>query len=52
MSIFSQEKIDIVFLNTPLLEVLKETESKYGVKFSFDPDIVQKEVVTFSKKKL
>lgn len=50
MSVFSQEKIDIVFLNTPLLEVLKETEGKYGVKFSFDPDIIQKEVVTFSKK--
>lgn len=51
MSIFSQEKVDISFINTPLLEVLKETETNYGVKFSFNTEIIKEETFSFSKKK-
>ena len=50
MSIFSQEKIDIVFLNTPLLDVLKQTESSFKVKFSFDSNITNDLFFTFKKK--
>jgi hypothetical protein len=41
MSIFSQEKIDIVFSSTPILDVLKKIESDFRVKFSFDSNITK-----------
>ena len=41
MSIFSQEKIDIAFLNTPLLDVIKNVEFNFKVKFSYDPKITE-----------
>lgn len=49
MSIFSQEKIDIAFLNTPLIDVLQQTESNYKVKFSFDSEITKNLFFTFKK---
>ena len=51
MSIFSQEKVDIAFLNTPILDVIKQVESNFKVKFSFDSNIIQEKVYfTFNKK--
>nr|WP_299032771.1 TonB-dependent receptor [uncultured Tenacibaculum sp.] len=50
MSIFSQEKIDISFIETPLLDVLKQTEANFGVKFSYNAEILQKDIISFSKK--
>ena len=50
MSIFSQEKIDISFIDTPLLDVLKQTETNFGVKFSFNTEIIQKDNFSFSQK--
>lgn len=51
MSIFSQEKVDISFIDTPLLDVLKETETNFGVKFSFNTEIVRGKNFSFKKKK-
>ncbi|CAM1340081.1 TonB-dependent receptor plug domain-containing protein [Tenacibaculum aestuarii] len=50
MSIFSQEKIDISFIDTPLLDVLKQTEANFGVKFSYNPEIIQEDIFSFSQK--
>ncbi len=50
MSIFSQEKIDIAFSNTPILDVLKKTESNFKVKFSFDSNITKEIVFSFTQK--
>lgn len=50
MSIFSQEKVDISFSNTSLLEVLKQTETKFGVKFSYNADVIENKTILFSKK--
>ncbi|MEX6625360.1 TonB-dependent receptor plug domain-containing protein [Tenacibaculum salmonis] len=50
MSIFSQEKIDITFSNTPILEVLKKTEANFKVKLSFDADIIKDTIFSFTKK--
>ncbi|AZJ35656.1 hypothetical protein D6T69_09045 [Tenacibaculum singaporense] len=51
MSIFSQEKVDISFIDAPLLDVLKETETYYGVKFSFNTEIINGKNFSFKKKK-
>ncbi len=51
MSIFSQEKIDIAFFDTPMLTVLKKTETNYDVKFSFDSEITKGILFSFSKKR-
>ncbi len=51
MSIFSQEKVDISFIDAPLLDVLKETETHYGVKFSFNTEIINGKNFSFKKKK-
>ncbi|WP_408024265.1 TonB-dependent receptor plug domain-containing protein [Tenacibaculum sediminilitoris] len=51
MSIFSQEKIDIAFIDVPLLDVLKEIEVNFGVKFSFNTEVVKEEKFSFTKKK-
>lgn len=50
MSIFSQEKIDIAFLNTPLLDVIKNVEFNFKVKFSYDPKITENIFFSFQKK--
>lgn len=51
MSIFSQEKVDISFVDVPLLDVLKETETNFGVKFSFNTEIIQGKNFSFKKEK-
>ncbi|REH48924.1 outer membrane receptor protein involved in Fe transport [Tenacibaculum gallaicum] len=51
MSIFSQEKVDISFIDVPLLNVLKETETYFGVKFSFNTEVINGKNISFKKKK-
>lgn len=51
MSIFSQEKIDIAFFDTSMLQVLKKIESDFKVKFSFDSNITKGIVFSFTQKK-
>ncbi|MDX8554821.1 TonB-dependent receptor plug domain-containing protein [Tenacibaculum sp. 1B UA] len=50
MSIFSQEKVDISFIDVPLLNVLKETETYFGVKFSFNTEVINGKNISFKKK--
>ncbi|WP_028888867.1 TonB-dependent receptor plug domain-containing protein [Tenacibaculum ovolyticum] len=50
MSVFSQEKIDIIFSNTQILDVLKKTESDFKIKFSFDSNIIKQIVFSFVRK--
>ncbi len=49
MSIFSQEKVDIAFFNTPLLDVINNVESNFKVKFSFDSKIIENAFFSFQK---
>lgn len=51
MSIFSQEKVDISFIDAPLLNVLKETEAFFKVKFSFSTEVINDKNISFKKKK-
>ncbi|MHC9087370.1 TonB-dependent receptor plug domain-containing protein [Tenacibaculum sp. IMCC1] len=51
MSIFSQEKVDISFIDAPLLNVLKETEALFKVKFSFSTEVINDKNISFKKKK-
>ncbi|WP_073183630.1 TonB-dependent receptor plug domain-containing protein [Tenacibaculum mesophilum] len=51
MSIFSQEKVDISFIDAPLLNVLKETETLFKVKFSFSTEVINDKNISFKKKK-
>ncbi|WGH76228.1 TonB-dependent receptor plug domain-containing protein [Tenacibaculum tangerinum] len=50
MSIFSQEKVDITFVEAPLQDVLKQMEASFGVKFSFNPEIIKEKSFSFTKK--
>nr|BFF40846.1 hypothetical protein BACY1_26510 [Tenacibaculum mesophilum] len=50
MSIFSQEKVDISFIDAPLLNVLKETEAFFKVKFSFSTEVINDKNISFKKR--
>ncbi|TDQ27547.1 TonB-dependent receptor plug domain-containing protein [Tenacibaculum caenipelagi] len=50
MSIFSQEKVDISFIDASLLTVLKKAETSFGVKFSFNAEVIEKKTFSFKKR--
>ena len=52
LTMMSQKKASLSFNNTPLNDVITELENKFGIKLSFNPELITNQLVNFNKEKI